>query len=78
MFVCGECHKKLCSTEHSTISLGPCELCRKEAECVDCVASRPLTKEELEAASRNIDLWRKHTRAVYLNTRQLKYPRTDR
>lgn len=78
MFVCEVCHKKLCSTQHMTFTYGPCELCRKEAECFDCVASTPITKEELEAAARAADHWRKHSRAVYLNTRQLKYPKDGR
>jgi len=37
MFLCKKCHEKTgCKALHILTSVGPCEGCKKTAECVDC------------------------------------------
>lgn len=37
MFLCDECHAKTgCERLHAFRSHGPCEMCHKVADCVDC------------------------------------------
>lgn len=71
MFVCQVCHPKLCSFHHVIVTFAPCEFCRIEAECVDCVSSAPVTKAELEA---QIDgkAW---SIEMYRHAKLVKYPR---
>lgn len=45
MFVCKECHKKICDDEHIEnifgmgLSRGPCEMCKKlNKMCIDCTS----------------------------------------
>lgn len=72
MFVCDPCHKRMaCYVEHSAVSFGPCEGCGKEAETRDCVASRPVTNEELAAVER----FRRMHKESYRDMRRVEYPR---
>lgn len=46
MFMCKRCHdrsEKHKFDEHFARSFGPCELCRKSKECVDCKAYKTRT-----------------------------------
>lgn len=71
MFVCDPCHKRTaCPVEHSAVSYGPCEVCGKERGCRDCVASRPVTKEETERHER----WRLLHIESYRDMRRVEYP----
>ena len=76
MFVCQACHPKRCLTMHLTVSYGPCELCRRETKLYDCVASGPLTKEELEAASRAKAASSNAAVQMYRHVRRVEYPRS--
>lgn len=42
MFLCTKCHG--CGCVHFGGSYGPCEGCKKTAECIDCHCSCPITK----------------------------------
>jgi len=71
MYVCEVCHRKLCSYHHVVVTFGPCELCRQNAECFDCVSSAPVTKAEIQAQT-DRKAW---DIAIYRNVKQVKYTR---
>jgi hypothetical protein len=71
MYVCEVCHRRLCSMNHVVLTYAPCELCRRNAECVDCFSVGPLTREELEAQSKNKEI----LIGMYKHTKEVYYPR---
>lgn len=75
MYVCGACHRGVCSGSHVLVSFGPCELCRKETELVDCVAGHPVTAEEIRKREESRESFRKVNRMMYRHTELLEYPR---
>ena len=75
MVVCESCHRKICSGSHVMVSFGPCELCRLEAECFDCIASHPVTAEEIRKDEERRTSTRVAVVRMYRHTGLLKYPR---
>jgi hypothetical protein len=71
MYVCESCHGKICQGQHVLVTFAPCELCKLDAECFDCVSRNPVTKAELEAVRQR----RNWITNIYLHCGQLEYPR---
>lgn len=74
MYVCRACHEG-CPTSHVMVTFGPCEVCRREDECVDCVSSKPVTRAELDEAARVRELASRGQRVMYRHSGRLEYPR---
>jgi hypothetical protein len=53
------------------VTFAPCEVCKLEAECFDCVSQNPVTKGELEAVQQTKNWLTK----MYLHCGRLEYPR---
>jgi hypothetical protein len=71
MYVCEVCHRKLCSMNHVVLTYAACELCQRNAECVDCVSSSPMTAAEIEAQNKNKEI----IIGIYKHTKEVYYPR---
>ena len=76
MFVCGPCHRGSgCNAYHVMVSFGPCEVCRRETGCCDCVASWPVTTEEIRRYEARVVSYRERTNAAYRHAPRLEYQR---
>jgi hypothetical protein len=73
MFVCNICHRKICHTDHLLVTWTLCQVCLKDAECVDCIVGRPTdpTDEKTSARTR---AWNMH---MYRNVKRVHYPNKE-
>lgn len=60
------------------ISFTACEACGKETECSDCIASKPVRKEEIERDQTRKFGLRKIQNEIYRSTPWIEYPSRKR